>query len=150
MDCKGILKKVGGACGRGGRCGAKGRFFKEKAPQKPFAEGAAVPAETVRLPLFTLPQTPPSRAIQVIFRVFFSLAKRRPEVREKYGQKKARFLLPVFLSDWRRSQSFSSKNDAKSSCPPEKSFCGAFFKKRPSAPAGARHFHNYLPIKNRG
>ena len=24
--------------GAGGRCGAKGRFFKEKAPQKPFLE----------------------------------------------------------------------------------------------------------------
>jgi len=31
-------------------------------------------------------------------------------------------------------QSFSAKNDAKSSCPRKKSFCGAFFKKRPSRP----------------
>ena len=27
-----------GALRRGGRCGAEGRFFKEKAPQKPFLE----------------------------------------------------------------------------------------------------------------
>ena len=33
-----ILICRGGACGRGGRCGAKVRFFKEKAPQKPFWE----------------------------------------------------------------------------------------------------------------
>ena len=29
---------AGGRCGAEGACGRKGRFFKEKAPQKPFWE----------------------------------------------------------------------------------------------------------------
>ena len=38
-----------GRCGAGGACGRKGRFFKEKAPQKPFWEKVfGVPIEWVR------------------------------------------------------------------------------------------------------
>ncbi|MBQ1255021.1 MAG: hypothetical protein IIX91_04470, partial [Clostridia bacterium] len=80
-----------------------------------------------------LPPNPLSGAIQVIFGGFFSQAKRIPRVREKYGQKKACFLLPVFLSDWRRSQSVSAKIDAKHSCPPRKVFAELFSKSDPFA-----------------
>ena len=136
------------ACGRGGRCGAEGRFLK-KAPQKLLQRGTAVPAKTLLMPSIAFPHALCRELSKSFSGVFFSRAKRIPLVRENYGKKKARFLFPVVLSDWRRSQGFSSKNDAKYRCPPKKSFCGAFFKKRPPAPAGA-HNDKFQFSKNQG
>ena len=60
------------------RCGAKGRFFKEKAPQKPFAEGCCGPHQEYGRPVFCLPPNPLSRAIQVIFGGAFRARKESP------------------------------------------------------------------------
>ena len=82
------------------------------------------------------------------FQMILFACEKNHLVREKYGHKKACFLVPVFLSDLRRSLGFSSKNDATYRCPLEKSFCGAFFKKRPLAPAGAPSAQTkFIPLR---
>ena len=118
-----------------GAAAPKVAFSRKKPSQNLLGEGVAIPTRFAPIS-FDRPPTPRPEAIQVIFGDSFRKAKRIPQVREKYGQKKACFLLPVFLSDWRRSQSFSAKNDAKYSCPPRKVFAELFSKSDPS-PAGA-------------
>ena len=81
------------------------------------------------------------RGTAVLCVIFGGEALASPPVRENYGKKKASFLLPVFVSDWRRSQSFSAKNDATFSCSPRKVFAELFSKSDPprrSAPRARR------------
>jgi len=88
-----------------GRCGAKGRFFKEKAPQKPFAEACGGSRYgCAKSSSFTVPQTHCRELSKSFSGASFRASREKMHrVRYEYGQKKARFLLPVFVSDWLRS-----------------------------------------------
>ena len=131
-----------------GRCGAKGRFFKEKAPQKPFAEVAAIPTKIYPNPSSTPPK-PPLGSYPSHFRgILFACAKNPPGPSHIGKKESSLSFFPMWLG-LAEKQSFSAKNDAPYSCPLEKSFCGAFFKKRPSRPQAPPDKSKFTPLKFR-
>ena len=59
-------------------------------------------------------------------------------VRNTKGHKKARFLVPVCVSDWRRSKASPPKMTQQTAVPGRKVFAELFSKSDRPAPAGAK------------
>ena len=112
---------MSGACGRGGR------FFKEKAPQKPFSEGCGTPHKNTPLPSTVFPPNPLSGAIQVIFVGILFACEKNPHGPREIRGKESSLSFPRISLGLREKLKLLPKNDAKFSCPPEKRFLRSFF-----------------------
>ena len=125
---------IGGACGRGGGAAApRVAFLRKKLRKNLFQRGAILPTK-IHLGLRPSSPKPTVGSYPSHFRGILFACERNPHGPSHIGKKESSLsFFPMWLG-LAEKQSFSAKNDAKSSCPLEKSFCGAFFKKRPSRP----------------
>ena len=88
-----------------------------------------VPAKFIRLPFVRLPPSPRSEAIQVIFRGILIACDKNPTGPIEIRAKESLLSFARISIGPEEKQSFSSKNDAKYSCPPQEKFLRSFFQK---------------------